>query len=175
MKSEDERETKPVTQLLIEAQSQLYALIFSMLGPRGEAYDVLQEANLAILAKQDDYDRSRDFMPWASRFAQMQVLAYLKTKRRSKLLFDEELVAIMAEEAVLERSDLRLNALRICIKRLTSTQQQILSLFYEQGRSHSDIARALGKQVQAIGSALYRIRKQLINCVEHRISTEVHE
>ena len=81
----------------------------------------------------------------------------------------------MAKEAVLERSDLRLSALRICTERLTTTQQQILSLFYEDGLSHSDIAFALGKQIQAIGSALYRSRKQLVRCIQHRISTEVHE
>jgi RNA polymerase sigma-70 factor, ECF subfamily len=108
-----------LVQLLTGVQSRLYAYICSLLGESAGASDVLQETNLALWDKVQDYDPSRPFLPWAYRIAYLQVLAYRKRCARNRLLFDDQLVSELAEqiESRDDDLDLRLEALGDCIGR----------------------------------------------------------
>ena len=51
-----------VTQIT-RVQRQLHAFILSVVWDMAEADDVLQETNLVLWQKADEFDRSRDFLP----------------------------------------------------------------------------------------------------------------
>ena len=68
-------------QLLTGTQSRLYAYICSLIGGAAGARDVLQETNLVLWDKAQEYDPARPFLPWAYRIAYLQVLAYRKQPR----------------------------------------------------------------------------------------------
>src|SRR4051812_35307759 len=59
-------------------QSAPDAYVGSVIGSSAEAADVLQETNVALWEKADEYDTARPFLPWAYQFAWFEVLAYRK-------------------------------------------------------------------------------------------------
>src|SRR5581483_4583915 len=85
---------------LTSHQSTLYAAVVAMMGGAEGAHDVLQETNAALLEKADEYDPARPFVAWAVGFARMQVMAWRKRLTRDRLVFDDELFAVLADRLV---------------------------------------------------------------------------
>ncbi|MEJ6582113.1 MAG: sigma factor [Akkermansiaceae bacterium] len=71
--------------LLTNNQSALYAFIVSRMGSVDQANDVLQEANLKLCKKADEFDSERPFLAWAFTFARFEVMAWRKKQQRSRL------------------------------------------------------------------------------------------
>lgn len=165
--------TGDFVQALTGVQSRLYAYICSLLGEAASARDVLQDTNLALWDKAQDYDPARPFLPWAYRVAYIQVLAYRKRCTRSRLLFDEQLVSELAQEALGRDDDLdrRLEALGDCMNKLTGSRREIIDHRYLQGESVDRIAERLQKAPNVVAASLYRIRKTLLECIEAKIAT----
>ena len=165
---------EPFHQLLTGAQSSLYAFICSLLGRATEARDILQETNLVLWEKSDLFDRSRAFLPWAFRFAHLQVLAFRKRHQRDRLLFDDEMISTLADEFAggMEGVGARLEALDECVCKLSMPHQDLLRLHYEQGVSLTEIGQTLGKQSNTMAAFFYRLRKTLSGCVEQTLKME---
>ena len=166
---------EPFHQRLTGAQSSLYAFICSLLGGGASAGDVLQETNLMLWEKAEQFDPSRDFLPWAFQFAHMQVLAHRKRQKRDRLLFDDELVQTLACEFAqrnMAHFDTRRDSLDQCIQKLSESHRDLVRQFYSQGRSIAQVSDACGKSVAAVTATLYRIRKSLLRCVQHALRQE---
>jgi RNA polymerase sigma-70 factor, ECF subfamily len=166
--------TGEFVQLLTSAQSRLYAYICSLVGEAAAARDVLQETNLALWDKAQEYDPTRPFLPWAYRVAHLQVLAYRKRRARSRMVFDEQLVNALAEQAANDDLDLdqRLEALGHCMDKLPGPRRELLDWRYLHGEPVERIAERLRKAPNVVAASLYRIRKTLLDCIESRIATE---
>jgi RNA polymerase sigma-70 factor (ECF subfamily) len=151
---------------LTKHQRQLHAFILSMVWNPAEADDVLQETNLVLWEKASEYDGSRPFTPWAMRFAQLQALAWLKRRQRQRVVFDDDLVQLLATEAAEERSfDPRRIALAACLQKLTLAQRQLVLRRYEPQASVNAMAIAAGVTPKAISDRLRRIRQSLLLCI----------
>lgn len=157
--------------LLTASQPALYACILSLLPDRVAAQDVLQETNLTLWHKAEDFESGTNFMAWASRIARYHVLNHRRKMHRDRLIFDERLFADLCEQQV-ERAD-EMNqyaaALRECLKRLPAEQRELLSRRYAPGGSVKGIAKSQGQTVGAVSQVLYRIREALLNCISHRL------
>jgi len=161
-------------QLLTGNQSRLYAYICSLIGAATGARDVLQETNLTLWDKAQEYDPARPFLPWAYRVAYLQVLAYRKRSARSRLVFDEELVSELAVESLRRDADhdRRLEALGHCVDKLPGPRRELLDRRYRHGESVDQIAGRLRKAPNVVAASPYRIRKTLLECIESRLATE---
>jgi RNA polymerase sigma-70 factor (ECF subfamily) len=156
------------------AQRTLHAFILSMLRNAADADDVLQETNIVLWRKAAEFDPTRPFTPWAMRVAQLQSLAFLKKKQRSKVAFDDELLTLIAEEAIAEapESDARRVALSACLQKLTAEQGALVAQRYEPGGSVNEIAEQRGTTPKAISEMLRRIRQALLVCIERSLEKE---
>src|SRR5688572_4735903 len=85
-------------------QSSLYAYVCSLLGTSAGAADVLQETNVVLWEKLGEYDPARPFIAWAYGVAYFQVLAHRKRLSRERLVFDDELLAVVSD-VLSRRSD----------------------------------------------------------------------
>ncbi|QDU56652.1 RNA polymerase sigma factor CnrH [Aeoliella mucimassa] len=160
---------------LTGAQQRLYAYIYTQLGPGPNVDDVLQETNLSLWENADSYDPSRPFMPWAYQFAYNRVRAYRASLSRSRLIFDEKLLAMLHEtftESPLA-GDSPLEALQGCVERLSKDQKQLLGERYEGERSLTDLAKQLGESITCLTSRLHRIRRDLARCIQGKMAAEV--
>ena len=149
------------------------AFVTSLL-PNWEGVDeVMQEASLVMWKKFDQFDPDRPgskFIDWAFMIARYEVLCYRRRKATDRLVFSDdvyELLAAEAEEMASEqKSEERLPALRICTKKLTTSQRDLIKAAYADGVSIKDAAKGVGRTPTGLYKALARVRRNLRRCIE---------
>ncbi len=152
---------------LLQAQRPLRSFIVAQLGVGPDVDDVMQEVSIILWRKREQWDRSRPFLPWVFGVARLQVLERLRQQARGRVVFNSELTEQMAErfarlEPVLQS---RRAALRLCLRRLDAGNYDLLCRHYAAGEPLTQIAKGLGKQVNAIYTRLSRLRDRLAECV----------
>ena len=161
-------------ELMTAHQRKLHGYIATMLMGDPAAADVLQETNLHLWARIDDYDFDRPFLPWAFGFARQNVLVFRRNHCRSRLLFGEEVLSLI-DNACMEladNADDRLLALDACLKKLNAEQAALIQSRYVARTPVKLMAERMGETVQNISSRLHRIRKALAKCIEATIAAE---
>jgi len=152
----------------------LYLYIYSLVHRSEDAYDVLQETNLALWRDADRVEAVADFRSWAYRVAFNQVLAFRKRRVRDRLLFDDALLNQLEEDMQSQASPLVNNqeALQSCAQKLPNQSRHLLAMRYQSALSVKAIAEQLGSTVTAVSKSLYRIRLTLRKCVQDSLSRD---
>src|SRR5690606_38505458 len=86
-----------IVQLLTGEQHSLFRYITALIGDPDEAGNILQETNLVIWRKADDFTLGGNFGAWARSIALWQVKAWLRDRRRDRHVFSFELIRQLAE------------------------------------------------------------------------------
>lgn len=161
-------------QHLTTCQSALYAYVVSLMGTTDQANDVLQEANLKLCKKADQYDPARPFLAWAFTFARFEVMAWRKTKQRSRLVLDDELLEMVASdlEESAHSSEREINTLETCLAQLKPRQRELIAARYGKGETVRAIAARTSRPENALAATLYRVRKVLADCIDAKLSQE---
>jgi RNA polymerase sigma-70 factor, ECF subfamily len=138
------------------------------------ATDVLQETNVDLWARREEFDFDRPFLPWAFAFARQRVMAHRKTIARSRLLYSDEVLAAIESECarLASESDSRIEALKKCLKKLNSQQSQLLQERYQGRTSVKSMAARMGETAHNLSSQLHRIRKSLAKCIDSSLALE---
>ena len=159
--------------LLTEAQFDLHAFLSYLIGNTTDAYDVLQETNLILWRKAQEYDAQRPFLNWARTFAHFQALKFRKSRQRDRLIFDDDLLqqAVVLAEGETAHQRL-LEHMEICFSRLTPGQREVMLAKYNRKESLAAIAQRMECSVAAVGMLLMRIRKRLAQCVREAVARE---
>lgn len=155
--------------LLTSSQRKLFAFILSLVRHSSDADDLLQETNMVMWRKWQDFEMGTSFDAWAFTIARFQVMAYRKRQQRSKLHFDDELVELLAVDAtdvMAENHDPRRSALGHCLQKLNDDQRHLVAQRYEPGACVNDMAAEQGRSPKAVSEALRRIRRSLMICIE---------
>lgn len=171
---DDAEKTEEFVQQITQQQNRLYAYIFSLLGDHSRAADVLQETNLVLWRKVEEFQPERPFLPWATAIARFQVLANLRDRKRDRLLLDEELVTAFSADSetnVGDVEDIR-RFLRECIETLSPGNRDLIHQKYYLGGSIAAIADAVGRSVSSVKVALLRSRRHLADCIQLRLVAE---
>src|SRR5262245_54796489 len=163
-------QTEALVRLLMKHQEDLFRYIFSLLPHEEDARDVLQETSVALCRKFAEYDQSQPFLPWAFRFAYLEVLKHRERTQRRALLLSEELIARLVTEreqmgAVLQA---RLAALEACLQRLPSEDQQLLRHRYQDRARAEELIQDGGCSRRTLFRKLERIRRVLFECISRR-------
>ena len=155
-------------QLLTQNQRRLFGFIFSLVPDYNQANDVLQETNLALCKSADKYDPDKNFTAWAFKVARFQLMAHMKKHKRNRLVFDEDLMELVAEDAEeeLERMEEMRSVLNTCLGKLPQKQRDLISSRYEENASIKSVAKIFKRSEGAITQSLFRIRAALMKCVE---------
>jgi RNA polymerase sigma-70 factor, ECF subfamily len=155
---------------LTAAQPSLWAYVFSLMPDPAVAQDILQQTNLTLWRKAGDFQPGTSFLAWASQVAYFHVLSTRRGMRRDRLVFNDEVLAYLAErqsERASERGpNDRLTALRGCLEKLPPASRRLLESRYAPGASIKGLAEADGRNIAALSQILYRLREKLLNCVE---------
>ena len=161
--------------LVTDAQRRLYAYILTLVPRPAEADDILQETNMVLWEKSDQFALGSDFNAWAATVAHFQTLAYLKRKnRQSWLQFDDALVQRLAPVAAdrIEKFDARRRALNHCLMKLPENDRGLIARRYTENASIQSVAQQVGRSAGAVKQALYRIRGALLTCIEKTLAQE---
>ena len=178
VRSADMPETREPYEEFLEVfachREQILAYIFSLVPHSADAEDIFQKCSLVLWRKFGEFQRDQAFLPWACGVAAYEVRNYLRTSSRNRLHFDDDLLRQLAEHRThsLPEYDDRLSALRDCLKRLTVEQRDLIDAAYGRKPTIQEFARATGSAVQTLYNRLGRLRRQLLECVQHKLATE---
>jgi RNA polymerase sigma-70 factor, ECF subfamily len=168
------RRTEEFIELSSCHQRQLLGYIFTLVRNMDDAEDLLQQTNLVLWRKFDDYRPGTDFMRWACCVAHLQALTFLRRKRRDPLPLNESVLQQLADRR-LDRSKLYehyRDALQPCMERLAEADRELLDLSFGGRLSTKDIAAKLNRTADSIYHSLQRIRRVLFDCVTQAVAQE---
>tara|TARA_Y100000588_G_C13924133_1_gene782815 strand:+ start:227 stop:742 length:516 start_codon:yes stop_codon:yes gene_type:complete len=159
---------------LTQAQQRLFGFLFKRLADREQAREVLQRTNLVLCRKAENYELGTNFNAWSMTVANYEVLAYRKTQVRERLVFTDEVDAMIGpeeDEKSLDQSD-RLAQLSHCLKGMASKNRELLDWRYQGERSLEKIAEEIGSTIGAVKVKLHRLRRQLLDCIQNRMQED---
>lgn len=161
-------------ELVTQSQRTLYAVLWSLLRNAHDVDDVLQETNAVLWQKAGEFDETREFLPWALRIAQFQVLAFRKRQQRTRLVFDDQLVQTLVDEYLVNAQQVepRRRALNECLQKLPDEHRTLVMRRYEPGGSVNDMAAEQGRSPKAVSEMLRRIRAALLECIQRTLARE---
>lgn len=168
------QETEFVAQLTaIQLSLRLY--VQSLLAGDSAAHDVVQQANVTLWQKRDEFTRGTNFKAWAFSVARYEVLNHRKRQARdSRFVFGEELEQVFANDLI-ERADdteRRHEALRSCLKKLRQQDRELLLHRYTAtAGTLDDFAQCVGRSVGGLKVSLHRLRNALLGCIEKQLAT----
>ena len=166
------RDDKPGLALLwVQSQPAVSAFIRSAVRDGHAADDLLQQVAVITTREFENYDHSRPFTNWAIGIAKMQVLSYIRDKGRDRLYFDDDLLSVIADahSEMKAKSGPRLDALESCMQRVQAKSRQLIEMRYLRNLSLQQISHQSDLTVNAVRSALHRIRNALARCISDKL------
>ena len=155
---------------LTALQRSLYAYILTLLPNRADAEDVLQETNLILCRKANEYDPEGHFQGWAFQIARYQVMAQITKNKRNRLNFSTEIVeTLAAEEFDSKHMVLSQKALQLCYDLLPEHMKKIARLRFREESNLKDISAKVGRPLGSVSATLHRIRINLTDCVRKKL------
>ena len=155
-------------------EPQIRAYLRSLLPSWEDVNEVIQNVALVLWRKFDQFDPETKFMKWVCVVARFEVLAYRRSKARSRLHYTDKVFELMADEAAqeLEARAQEMGALQQCLTTLPGGQNELLTLAYTDGIKTKDLAQDLGVSPGSLYEKLNRIRKGLMRCIRQRLQEE---
>lgn len=166
--------TENLILLLTQHQEALFRYIFSLVPCEADARDILQETSVALFRKFDQYDATRPFLPWAYRFAYLQVQKHREKSARSPLLFSEDVMDLLANERthIEPQLDERLRLLDGCLGKLTPQDKELVTSRYALRQSAEDMMQRFDMSRRTLFRNLELLRQRLHECVTHQLQKE---
>jgi RNA polymerase sigma-70 factor, ECF subfamily len=163
-------------ELLTLHQRKLYGFIYTLVPNPPDAEDLLQQTNLILWQKSEEFDLNSNFSAWAYRIAHLEVLHYLREKRRNRVVFNDELITRLAKIRQ-DREETHLSdraALAGCVEKLSEADRRLIELCYATHRNIKAAAATLDRPVVSVYMSLVRVRRLLMDCIRQANAEEGH-
>ena len=160
--------------LLVRFDRDLLRYIMTFIPRRDDAEEVLQRTATVLWEKFPDYDRQREFLPWALRVTYFEILNFRKEIARDRLVLREDVVQALAEtrEAQVPLLEAQRTALQQCLGELSGDDAALLRRRYCDSETIAKLADERGKTAKSLYRRLDRIRELIAQCVERRMAGE---
>lgn len=157
--------------LFARSEAAVRSYILSLVADWNLAEDILQQSCLVMWRKFEQFELGSNFTAWALQIARFESLNVLKKRRRDRHVFNDEVLNLMADEAMFEqpRLESERRALSECIEKLDDRARVLLQSCYHDGDSVKEIASRMSCTPNSIYKALNRIRQNLFRCIQRVI------
>jgi len=151
-------------------QARLKTYLLATLGNVTDANDVLQETNLVVWRKREDFEPGTSFWAWTQKIAFFQVMAFRKKLSRNRIILDNDVAHMIATEApeILDEDYTRSKRLKSCLSELPEQQRKYVEGHYLEGKSLKKLAQQFQSTATAVSQTLYRARHNLLQCLTRR-------
>lgn len=149
-------------------EPRIHAYILTLVPDWNDAADIAQATSAVLWEKFDTFAEGTNFLAWAFNIARIEVASFRRKQSRERIVFSEELLDAVAEEARGMDSELedQQRKLAECLAKLRPADRQLLDSRYRPGGTVKSLAGEIGRTVDAAYKALSRIRAWLLHCVE---------
>lgn len=162
-------------QLSAQYQLQVLGYIYANLRNMDDAEDVYQQTCLVMWRKFGEYQQGSDFLNWACTIARYELLNFIRSSKNRARYFSDDYLKYVAQshgEDNTECTATRQQALRGCLDRLRSRDQQLVMQCYSGTDKIQDIARDMGRTPDSVYTSLRRIRRTLYECIRRTLASE---
>lgn len=170
----DRRFVEEFVQVLTRDQRRILIYIHSLIPNWIDAEEVLQNTNLVLWRKADQFELGTNFYAWACGVAHLEVLKWReRLARNSRILSSEfinEIGQVLARQGDLIEQ--RHYALATCLSKLHERDRQLILLRYGDGATTQSVATQLRRPIKSIYTAVNRIRDRLLECINRTIAQE---
>lgn len=155
--------------MLTGEQTRLFSYITTLVGDVNDASNILQQTNVVLWQKAEEFVPGTAFFPWAQKIAYYSTLSFLRDRKRDRHIFDMETLQQIAAAPVDPGVDERRVALRHCLNSLSEESRELVQQRYGPGVSISQMAQRTGKSEGSVRMALMRIRIALAGCIQRQM------
>lgn len=162
------------TSLLSKDRIRIFSFIRSLIPHNSDAEDVYQRVCLTLWKKFEEFDRNRDFFPWACGIAFYTVRNHHRSLRHDRHYFDQDLMETMSRkrEQHLANYNSRIDFLHECLSSLTSSDQKLLRDAVYEKQSIPEIAKTTEKSIQTLYNRMSFLRRELAACISRKLQNE---
>ncbi|BDS07593.1 DNA-directed RNA polymerase sigma-70 factor [Oceaniferula spumae] len=161
-------------QLVTRHQAAIYGYIRSI-APGIDTEDVLQETNIILWDKADQFEPSTNFKAFAFRIAHLKTLECLRQKKREHWLqFDTDLLEAVARFQTndLDQGPGRQHALRHCLAQLPDDDRELIHARYTKQQTVRSMAKNMNRTEGSLQQLFFRLRNSLKTCIERELLKE---
>jgi RNA polymerase sigma-70 factor (ECF subfamily) len=161
-------------QLLTRDQRRILLYIHSLISNWPDAEEVLQNTNLVLWRKWNEFEPGTNFYCWACRVAHLEVLKWRDRRARDARTFSVEFMDEIGAELARQGDliDLRHQALTNCLDKLRERDRHLILLRYSDSATTQSVAKQLGRPIKSIYAAVNRIRDRLLECINRTLTRE---
>lgn len=160
--------------LFVENEVALRGFVRSLVPTLEDSREVMQETAAVLWRKFEELDSPQDFRRWAFGVARFEALAFRRDRARDRHVFSEELISLLESEAAEagDQGDREERALLHCLKKLPTTQRELVEVAYAPGVRIDELARESGRTPMTFYKSLHRIRMALADCIQNHLRRE---
>lgn len=154
-------------------QRKLHAYILAMVIDANAAADILQETNIVLWQKFNQFETGTNFFAWGRGIARIAILRYRQKTSRRIVPVDplrlEELASRFSQEVDANQHE-KHEALENCLAKLRPTDHKLILSRYASGLPVFAIAEKLDRTANSVAQSLCRIRRALIECTKKQLT-----
>lgn len=169
----DSERDQEFVRLLTAHQGPVLAYVRSLMPGFTGASDILQQTNITLWQKKDQFEMGTNFKAWAFAIARNHVMDQRKKlKRNGWLVFSDELAEVFAQEIEEDEPfdhDEAFRALEVCLSKLRPHDRELVRKRYCESVTLDDYARELDRSSGTLKARLFKIRASLRRCLDHQL------
>ena len=173
MSETPDKETEFV-QELTKHQMALGFFLRALLPAHADSDSLLQEVNLTLWNKRDDFQTGSNFKAWAFQTAKFHALNERRKLKRDRILpFDDQVLEILAKESIFEDDTMvdKRKALDLCLQKISPANRELIKYRYSRNLSIEQYSQKHGKNPGTLRNTMRRLRFQLKECINQQLQS----
>ena len=165
-------EADAIKELISCWQMRLARYVFRQTGNSDDTADVMQEIWVSVVKKLKSLDDPAASGQWIYRIARARTIDWIRKKKRERTLQKdtaEEIALYDPKKAAESNREMKIELLKKGIVSLPHEQRTILTMFYLEERSVSEVAVLLNIPAGTVKSRLFQARNQLRKLIDRSI------
>ena len=169
--------TEELIRTLISQKTTIMAYIVFLVGNNEIAEDIFQDISVVAYQKCDSIKNRDHLMAWLRVAARNESLKAIRTKARSRVRFDTEIIERLEPHwQQFDHLQPKLqDRLITCLGKLSPKARSMVKLKYYEGLRGNTIAEMLDMKLNAVYVGLSRIHRKLAECIQRKQSREISE
>jgi RNA polymerase sigma-70 factor (ECF subfamily) len=170
----DRERQEEFAELVGRHQGPLFGYLYALVQNRSDAEELQHQTILTAWRKFDEFETGTAFLRWCLRIAQHEALHFLRSRRRSRVVFNDDLVESMLdsyadrpERMVVEA---RQDALLACLDKLSPGDRELVDRCYRDDTTVEKVAAEIERPSRSVFNSLRRIRQRLLECIDRTLA-----
>ncbi|MBM1107937.1 sigma-70 family RNA polymerase sigma factor [Aurantibacter crassamenti] len=173
-------DTKAFAVLVNRYRNMVFTLTVQLLKNREEAEEIAQDTFVKIYKNLNTFNGDSKFSTWVYRIAYNACLDRIKKNKKHETTIsineynESQINSLETAFDIMDRTD-REQAIKSCLQKLPEDDSVLITLFYFEELSLTEISKVIGISANNVKIKLYRARKRLATILEKSLEPTILE